>query len=75
MSAAAGRHLVASSLTESSAEQVTAPAPTKSHRAAAEHHGKGDHTKGKEHSMTAQQHAENAAKYSDQAHSKSQQQK
>jgi hypothetical protein len=47
----------------------------KSHRAAVEHHSKGDHMKGLEHSGTAQQHAQNAAKSSDQAHSKSQQQK
>jgi hypothetical protein len=47
----------------------------KSHRAAAELHGKGEHTKGVEQSKTAQQHSQTAGKQTDQAHSKSQQQK
>jgi hypothetical protein len=45
------------------------------HRAAAEHHAKGDHAKGKEHSTSAQQHSQNARQHSEQAHTKSQQQK
>jgi hypothetical protein len=43
--------------------------------AAAEHHGKGDHAKAKEHSTSAQQHSQNARQHSEQAHTKSQQQK
>ena len=47
----------------------------KSHRAAAELHVKGEHTKGVEQSKTTQQHSQTAGKQTDQAHSKSQQQK
>jgi hypothetical protein len=47
----------------------------KSHRAAAIHHGKGDHAKAKEYSASAQQHSQNARQHSEQAHAKSQQQK
>jgi hypothetical protein len=43
--------------------------------AAAEHHGKGDHAKAKEHSTSAQQHSQNARQHSERAHTKSQQQK
>jgi hypothetical protein len=37
------------------------------HRSAAEHHGKGDHAKGKEHANTARQHSQTANQHGDQA--------
>jgi hypothetical protein len=43
----------------------------KSHRAAAEHHGKNDHMKGNEHAAEAQKHSKVAGAASDEAHAKS----
>ena len=43
----------------------------KSHRAAAEHHGKNDHMKGNEHAVEAQKHSKVAGAASDEAHAKS----
>jgi hypothetical protein len=47
----------------------------KAYRSAAEHHGKGDHAKGKEHAASAKQHSQTAHQHIEQAHAKSQQQK
>jgi hypothetical protein len=43
----------------------------KAHRSAAEHHGKGDHTKGKEHANAAKQHSQPAfLAHSEKGHSR-----
>ena len=44
----------------------------RSHRTAADHHGKGDHAKGHEESTKAHAHAKTAREHSEGAHSKSQ---
>src|SRR5208283_1367323 len=47
------------------------PSAAKSHRAAAEYHGKNDHMKGNEHAMEAQKHSKVASAASNEAHAKS----
>jgi hypothetical protein len=43
----------------------------KSHRAAAEHHGKNDHMKGSRHAVEVHKHSKVAGAASDEAHAKS----
>jgi hypothetical protein len=43
----------------------------KSHRAAADHHGKNDHMKGHEHATEAQKHSKVARAATDEAHARS----
>ena len=46
-------------------------AAERAHKMAAEHHGKGDHQKGREEFARAQTHSKTAREHSDMAHSKS----